>query len=153
MDSIPAALIDIYGQGPSHPQPSIVALQDTLQAIIEEFKSVYIIVDALDECVDRRKLLNWVKHISSWRSGKLHALFFSRQECDIEDEFASIACVDHVRFLGGSGNPDILKYIEEMLYETKKWAPETRIMVKDILLSGADGRYLIIKQCFSNRLI
>ncbi|KAF7968365.1 hypothetical protein HWV62_30893 [Athelia sp. TMB] len=138
---IPSALLDIYGQGPSHPQPPLAILEHCLQAIIREFQHVYIMIDALDECVDREKLLIWIKGISKWASGKLHLMFSSRQERDIMDQIAAVHGLQHVRFAGGNLNPDILRYIDDTLSEIVKWAPETRTMVKLALLERADGSF------------
>lgn len=137
---IPAALMGIYGNGPSHPQPSLTTLQNTLQATIGEFQHVYIIIDALDECVDKERLLLWFKEISHWQSGKLHMLLSSRQERGIEDHIVAIARLERLSLAGGSANPDITKFLDGSLSRLKKWAPETRAIVRDTLLEGADGR-------------
>ncbi|KAF7969249.1 hypothetical protein HWV62_27901 [Athelia sp. TMB] len=139
----PAALIKIYGRGPSHPQPSLHSLEITLQAIIDEFRHVYIIVDAVDECVDRGKFLKWLKLLGN--TGRVHVLFSSRQERDIEDHVAAFRYLDHMRFAGGAANPDISKYLKERLDQVKKWTPETRELVWNVLLEGADGSQKALK--------
>ncbi|KZP09386.1 hypothetical protein FIBSPDRAFT_938507, partial [Athelia psychrophila] len=138
---IPQALMDVYGQGPSHPQPSVAVLQDTLQLVIGEFQNVYIVVDALDECTDRGKLLEWTRSILCSGSGKLHILFSSRKERDIEDCLAPLDCLGHIQFSSRSSNPDILKYLERRISEIPKWDPKIRKIVKDALLGGSDGSF------------
>ncbi|KAF7976481.1 hypothetical protein HWV62_6755 [Athelia sp. TMB] len=138
---IPAALLNAYGNRPSHPQPSINDLEGILHATIEEFREVYLIVDALDECDDREDLLTWISKLSNIQGLELHILFSSRPEHKIE---GSIVLLDHLHridFAGGSENPDLLKYIDDTLSCKVKWAAKTRDRVRVILLQGADGSF------------
>lgn len=139
---MPEALLDIYSARPSHPQPSIGTLQDTLQIITGAFEKVYIVIDALDECTDRAELLLWVKNILRWKEGKLHILLSSRPEHDIEDQLAALDDLERTCFAGGSANPDILKYVDDLVLAKKKWAPEIQALVRHALLERADGRYV-----------
>lgn len=139
---IPTALKKLYGPGPSHPHPSLAVLEGALQAIIGEFRHVYIIVDALDECADKFKLIPWVKSILHWKGGKLHLLITSRRELDIEDNLATIRGMQQLDFSRGSGNPDIVKFLDERLAELTRWDYEIRSLVRCALLEGADGRYV-----------
>src|SRR5271154_14284 len=56
-DALPFPLVKLYGHG--HQQPSINSLHETLQLMISGFEQVYIIIDALDECTEPVKLLEW----------------------------------------------------------------------------------------------
>ncbi|KAF7975367.1 hypothetical protein HWV62_9693 [Athelia sp. TMB] len=116
-------------------------LQDILQDIIKEFDHVYIVIDALDECADRERLLKWLKNMPHWERGKLHALFSSRREPDIEDSLDDITGLRRLTFAGGSANPDIVKYVTKKLTEVKRWDSRTRVLVRDALLEGADGSF------------
>lgn len=139
---MPEALLDIYGTRPSHPQPSISTLQDTLQIITGDFENVYIVIDALDECTDRAELLVWVKNMLRWKEGKIHVLLSSRPERDIEDHLAALDDLECTCFAGGSENPDILKYIDDIVLAKKTWTAEIQALVRHVLLEGADGRYV-----------
>lgn len=44
-------------------QPSRDVLSNITDQILASFTSVYIVVDALDECTTRRELLSWIRHI------------------------------------------------------------------------------------------
>lgn len=68
----------IYRKGPSHPQPSLTTLQNTLQATIGEFQHVHIIIDALGKCVDKDS--PWFKEFLHWPAGKLRVMLSGRQE-------------------------------------------------------------------------
>ncbi|KZP29069.1 hypothetical protein FIBSPDRAFT_927164 [Athelia psychrophila] len=55
-DGIPAALVDMYNRCERGlRQPSIKLLQDCLSRILEAFDRVYIIIDSLDECAERKE--------------------------------------------------------------------------------------------------
>ncbi|KZP12764.1 hypothetical protein FIBSPDRAFT_1049820 [Athelia psychrophila] len=138
---MPAALKDMYGDGPSHPEPSLAVLEAALQTIIGEFQHAYIIIDALDECADRRKLLRWLKDISCLRGGRLHMLLSSRRERDIEDSLIIINGLGRVSFAGGSANPDIVRFLDESLVELTRWDYEIRTLIRYTLLEGADGSF------------
>ncbi|KZP25848.1 hypothetical protein FIBSPDRAFT_1041208, partial [Athelia psychrophila] len=138
---MPAALSDMYGGGPMHRQPSAAILEDTLREIMGEYKHVYIVIDALDECADRNKLLTWIKTISCWKSEVLHMMFSSRREPDIIDHLAAIGSLENMQFSGGSANPDIVEYVNGKLSEKPEWHPKAVTMVKDALIHGADGSF------------
>ncbi|KAF7980533.1 hypothetical protein HWV62_37665 [Athelia sp. TMB] len=129
---MPLALENIYGKGPSHPQPSITMLQDILQGIIKELDHVYIVIDALDECADRERLLLWAKTMPQWAQGKCHVLLSSRREPDIEDGLDEVIGLQRMSFAGGSANPDIVKYVTEKLLEVKRWNSDIRVMLKQL---------------------
>lgn len=65
-------------------QPSLDALLEAMQKLIQEFPQSYIILDALDECTDRAELMSIVETIAGWQLQKLRLLVTSRRERDIE---------------------------------------------------------------------
>lgn len=140
---LPARLVDLYGNGPDHQQPSLDSLYSTLQCIIEGFEQAYIIVDSLDECIERVKLLKWIEKIAGWKVGKLHLLITSREERDIEDGLRLLT-PDRVRISGASessNNSDIETYLNAMLSDLNRWDQATQDNVKDTLMKRADGMY------------
>ena len=73
--SLPATLTKLFCSchyGGS--QPTSKSLQAALIHILEAFDDVYIVLDALDECTERKDLLQWILEMVSWRKGKLHLL-------------------------------------------------------------------------------
>src|ERR1700692_4785446 len=85
-DGLPAVLVELYeGCNNGHQEPSMDALQNTLQSVLGGVSGAYIIIDSLDECAERGKLLSWVTKITSWKVGKVHLAVTSRPERDIED--------------------------------------------------------------------
>jgi len=139
--TIPAALVDLYGDG--HQRPSNDSLQQTLRLILNEFQHVYIIIDSLDECTQRKKLLNWIKELVGWKSGKLHLLATSREEQDIKKCLQPLY-TGHIWVEGEFANRDIETYLDWMLMENcdlERWDEKTRHEMKAALMKGSQGMY------------
>ena len=77
-EGIPATLVELYGHGQE--QPSTNSLQDTLQLILDGLHSAYIIIDSLDECTDRDRVLKWIEKIVFQKMGNLLMVVASRPE-------------------------------------------------------------------------
>ena len=137
---IPAALVDLYGYGQE--QPSTSALQDTLQCILDGFHSVYIIIDSLDECTERYKVLEWIRRIDSWNMGNLHMVVASRPEQDISNVFGGLAHLCSVDMAEEAANCDIATYLEQHISE-ENWDEGTREKIKLALMKGAQGMYVL----------
>ena len=142
-DGIPTILVDLYGHGQE--QPSTRALQDTLQCILDGFHSAYIIIDSLDECTERDKVLGWIKKIDSQNMGNLHVVIASRPEQDIGDVVGGLANVRCVDMGEEAVNDDIATYLEQQISGTD-WDEGTRERVKLALMNGAHGMYAFFDQ-------
>ena len=113
--------------------------------MIREFKGVYIILDALDECEDRGKLLEDIETITGWELENLHILVTSRGEKDIEDSLDSL--VDGTKKIciqSALVNDDIRIYVHKRLQtdqKLKRWQdrPEVQQEIETILVRKADG--------------
>ncbi|KAF7982446.1 hypothetical protein HWV62_28591 [Athelia sp. TMB] len=138
---IPAALMDMYGRGHLHEQPTLTSLQLTLRKIVEGFERTYIIIDALDECIERSKLLTWIHETLTERSSQLHLLLSSRWEQDISDQFDDITLFQRISLSGRATSRDIESYVDAMINTVVKWTAEIRARVKQALMNGADGMF------------
>jgi len=135
---IPATLLDLYGHGQE--QPSTSALEDTLQHILDGFHSAFIIIDSLDECIDRNKVLEWIKKIDSQLNiSNLHMVVPSRPEKDISDVFEELANLCPVDMAKEAENHDIKTYIEQQILQVVNWDEGTREKIKWALMKGAQG--------------
>jgi NACHT domain len=142
---VPSVLTKLYhachdGGSP----PSIESLCATLLLILEAFDEVFIILDALDECVERKELLKWIKDMTSWRKGKLHLLGTSRQVEDIAKYLRSLD-PDHVCMVEDFITYDIEKYIDSILHQDdafEHWDSEVKETIKNKLLENAGGMYV-----------
>jgi hypothetical protein len=152
LDTFPKPLDDIYDKCSSGSwQPSMVSLQDTLLLILDGVHHAYLIIDALDECTERNKLLKWIEEITHWKVGKLHVLATSRQEPEIQKVLRSLdpilICLE-----GEFVERDITLYLDWMLRDDQKWKAwdhDTRFKIKTSLMQGAQGMYVSVFRSFA----
>ena len=136
-----ADLHSLCGRG--YQQPSLDDLHNVLQMILGGFNCAYIILDALDECSERDKVLDWVQAIIVHKNKnlRLHLITTSRPEKDISDKFNSYHYVDVVK---ASENHDIEVYLDHQLQAGwQKWPPEIQNEIKSTLKKQADGMYVL----------
>jgi hypothetical protein len=144
-EGIPATLAKLYQychNGRS--QPSVESLQSILFTILEAFGDVYIVLDALDECAERKELLKWIKDMTSWKKGKLHLLGTSRPVEDIAKYLRSLD-PHHVCMMEDLVTYDIEKYIDGILHQDdafEHWDSEVKAAIKKKLLENAGGMYV-----------
>ena len=106
--------------------------------------STFIILDALDECAEREKILNWIQTfiLQKDRNLGLHLIVTSRPEQEIEDKFKSYHYLDLVE---ESANHDLVAYVDYQLQndsDLQKWDFETQEQIKLRLMEQADGMYV-----------
>ena len=139
---MPKVLVDLYAWcGNGHQEPTLDDLLSTLIRILDGFSSTFIILDALDECTERDKLLNWIQTFILEKDINLglHLIVTSRPEQEIEEKFKSCHYLDLVE---ESDNNDLESYLDYQLENDsglQKWNPETREQVKLTLREKADG--------------
>jgi len=154
---MPEAIEALFNQcGSGVRQPSVESLQSTLLLVLQQFRSAYIIVDALDECTDRSELLDWTKEIMCRKVGGLHVLATSREEVDIKIEITTLSPLSV--YLGGHYvNSDIASYLDGMLLpdpKRKTWRDDVdaRNEVKTSLTKGAQGMYVPVQTQFRGQI-
>lgn len=141
-DSIAAALRDVYfHQGKGYEQPSLKSLREALRHVIQGMDHVYLMVDALDECIlgDRLQLLKDIDSMASWNLDNLHLMFTSRPDPIIVNNLQLIerlCCVQVERY---STLPDIEAYIDERLKSIWSWDDSIRGEVKTALSKRNEG--------------
>ena len=133
--------------GNGHQEPTLNDLQNTLHSILDGFSSTFIILDALDECTEREKILNWVQTFILQKDTNLglHLMVTSRPEHEIEDKFKSYHYLDLVE---ESTNHDLVAYLNYKLQNDsalQKWDSETQEQIKLRLMEQADGMYVVSK--------
>jgi hypothetical protein len=129
----------------------VESLQATLLLVLEAFNDVYIIIDSLDECTERKKLLKWIKEMTSWKKIKLHLLATSRPEEDIAQHLKLLDC-NHVCMKPEFVTPDIEKYIDGVFQAEEsfeRWSGEVKACIKSRLLESAGGMY----SCFPCEIV
>ena len=126
-------------------QPSVESLQSILFTILEAFDDVYIVLDALDECTERKDLLKWIKQMTSWKRSKLHLLTTSRPEEDIAKNLRLLD-PDYVDIKQDLITRDIDKYIDYILDSEDafdRWNDEIKATIKSKLLESAGGMFVL----------
>ena len=124
-------------------QPLDDQLQDILRHILDGFSDAYIVIDALDECTDRRMTLDWVNQLvahTDRRVGKrLHIVVTSRPEPDIGEVFGVLD--QHSIDVGETtANEDITTYLEhQMKLQFQQYDENTRKKIENSLTEGAEG--------------
>ena len=124
-------LVNLYAQcGDGHREPTLDALQNTLRGMLYGFRSTFIILDALDECIEREKLLNLIQAVILENLEKdinlgLHLIVTSHPEQEIEDKLKSYHYFDLIK---ESENHDLVTYLDFQLQndsDLKKWNSDT----------------------------
>lgn len=141
---IPAALKKLYNEhGEGREQPSLESLLLTLQLVVQDFDHVYLMIDALDECNDWPQLLESIEIMASWNLLRVHFLFTSRPEPDIKDRLCRINRVSSVKIGRSTTLNDITSYINQRVDSTTSWNDTVKKLVKDTLVTDADGMCVI----------
>jgi hypothetical protein len=139
---IPATLAKLYQSShDGRSQPSMESLQSVLLNILESFDDIYIVLDALDECTERKDLLKWIKQMTSWKRSKLHLLATSRPEEDIAKHLRLLD-PDHVYMKQDLVTHDIEMYIDCILDgedSFEQWSDKIKATIKNTLLKDAGG--------------
>ena len=140
---ISESLVDLYKYCGEVQEPSDEQLQNVLHDILDRFSQAYILIDALDECYDREKTLNWVNKLISdtSRNATLHIAVTSRPERDIQEIFAALD--PHSIDVGEANIEDIVEYLKlQMASKFMKYDEITREKILSKLEVHAEGSYV-----------
>ncbi|KAF7983534.1 hypothetical protein HWV62_21094 [Athelia sp. TMB] len=157
-DGIPSALVELYeDEDNGRSQPALSSLEDTLLRILKFFGAAYIVIDALDECDDRPRLLRWIDSVTSQTSEFLHLMVTSRPEPDIKDRLRSLCNLREVDLADRRDSNDICHYIDASLSGISAWTESQKELVRIALVNGADGVFrwvaLMIHQLLSDQCL
>jgi hypothetical protein len=134
-------------------RPSLEEIFNTLQSILRNYSSVYLVVDALDECLDKdcthSQLLARVRDLQ--KEANLHLMVTSRFipeiEEEIEEKFKQVTRLE-VR----ASNEDVKRFIIGQICRLPKCIKrddELQSLVQDKIVEAADGmlvyRVLVLK--------
>ena len=114
-----------------------------------EPRPVYLIIDALDECPStssstspREKLLSFLEDLHEAQLSNLRICVTGRPEVDIKTILESLAFCSVSLHDESGQKKDIMTYIESIVNTNKnmrKWNPEQKQLVIDVLTKKADG--------------
>ena len=108
--------------------------------MLQANSSTYIIIDALDECVEREDLLSLVRQIVDWKGG-VHLLATSRKEKDIDGDVS--VCTMHQKDVQNEDvDADIRLHVRKQIQHDPKlaaWPLQIQQEIEQTLGSGANG--------------
>ena len=134
-------LADLYKRCGEVRQPSDEQLQNVLCDILDKFSEAYIMIDALDECSDREKTLNWVNKLISdtnRKAANIHIVVTSRPERDIHKILAVLD--PHPIDAGEANTKDIVEYLKlNMESKFTKYDENTLAKIKAEMEEHAEG--------------
>jgi hypothetical protein len=143
---IPASLDSLFSSCESgQRQPSIRALMDALQSMIQDLPQIYIMLDALDECAQRVDLMEMFEMMMKWKAPNLHILLTSRREREIERSLEG--CIDpqnSICLQSEVVDKDIQHYVQQRLLDDKtlrKWGKDIALRqeIQRALIEGSKG--------------
>lgn len=80
---LPESLQSAYFRQKIYERLRVERLTDILRRMLKSFNTIYVLLDALDECRDRESLLEFIETLIGWKINNLHVLTTSRKENDI----------------------------------------------------------------------
>ncbi|KFY17204.1 hypothetical protein V492_00821 [Pseudogymnoascus sp. VKM F-4246] len=129
---MPLALEALYSSSDKgNREPSLDALMDVLQHMLQEFPQPYLILDALDECSDQDELMGILEQIAGWQVDEMRVLVTSRKERNIEISLEDIVDEECMICLQSQiVDKDIQTYVRQRLSDDKrlkKWQKDAEI--------------------------
>jgi len=142
------SLITSHGNGCR--QPSLESLCGAFLQMIDQVEEVWIVLDALDECITRRGsptegVVSWIREVLNSEQRNVHLLVTSRPEQDIESGIIDFTHRDEIVPIQSSLiSEDIRAYIHTRVREDnrlKRWRsqPEVQNEIETRLMEKADG--------------
>lgn len=127
-------------------QPDISALSACVESILQSPQRIAIVLDALDECTTRDKLLFWIGRLSSSSNAKDTKLVVTgRPEAEFRREIPRLFGEDNCMLLSKEAvNADIRSYVDHELHQRpdfkeKKIPYDLLDQIRSQVGDGADG--------------
>lgn len=125
-----------------------------LASLTEVFKSVYIVIDALDECTERGEVFDFLEELQGRQLPQVRVLLSSKTMEEIEDAFKKLT-IDKIFVESNVVDVDIKKHIEFQLKNNRalreKWNDDEQRDIEDKITSSSNGRYVELTVCSKRR--
>ncbi|KAL5462753.1 hypothetical protein PMIN06_001446 [Paraphaeosphaeria minitans] len=127
--------------------PPLHALLEVVRLTLQGFAQVYVVLDALDECIHRPELMDIVEAVAGWQPNNMHLLMTSRKERDIQTCLERIVMDENtIRLQADIVDLDIQRYVRQRLSADKslaKWSKDDAIReeIETALIGGARGMF------------
>lgn len=122
-------------------EPKDNAMESLLHGIIEAAGTVFIIIDALDECADCDDLINLILVLMRRHKNNLHILFTSRPEREIVEGLLPEVAFE-IGIVSGAVEQDIGLYVKNRLKndgKLRKWPDRLQQEIRESLMNNAKG--------------
>ena len=144
MPAIPNVVLTLHSTyKPGNPPRQ--ALIDTLTSLLPDIDQVYICIDALDECSEKRELFALLKHLYKCGPDNIRLLVTSQDQQQIKKSMDGLI-TETIDVQGSLHNLDIELYIRESVTQGGKleeWASHpVKKEIQSKLCSGAHGSYV-----------
>ena len=139
---LPAELRELHRHCDNgHQQPTLPGLIKIFLSLLINQTRTYLIMDALDECSERKELLKVIRRIIQTQSTHVNVLVTSREEQDIKEGMQGV--ISNIISLECDGlDADIERHIQKCLENDMDWqncGPNIRQEIQDALVKGAHG--------------
>ncbi|KAJ7693014.1 ankyrin repeat-containing domain protein [Mycena rosella] len=91
-------------------------LRDVLDKLLSELGPTYIVLDALDECKEPDRLIDFISTLQNRTTSPLHLLFTSQSRTDFTVAFRALT---HVLLESATTREDIIRFVDSELRSTK----------------------------------
>ena len=139
---LPKELDNLYVQCRNgQQQPSLDSLKRILRSLIGRSRHSYIVLDALDECIERSEVLDLIKELIQSNLGPLHIYVTGRSEKDIVDRLEELN-LTQISLLSESVDTDIQTLLKATLQsdpKPRKWPQDVRDTIEQTLTSESNG--------------
>ncbi|KAK1623175.1 hypothetical protein BDP81DRAFT_293432, partial [Colletotrichum phormii] len=129
-------------------QPEVNALSACVESMLQSSPKVAVVLDALDECTTRDKLLSWVRRLSSSSNTKKTKLIVTgRPEAEFQREIPRLFGENNCKLLSKEAvNADIRSYVDHELHQRpdfkeKKIPHDLLDQIRSQVGDGADGMF------------
>jgi hypothetical protein len=125
-------------------QPRIDDLMAILSEMLLNFNTVYLVIDALDECTDLNEVIEILTNMQSWAVDHLHIIVTSRRLPEIGESVSALTTA----VISVDESPidiDVMLYITHRLETDRslaKWPLDVRHLIKATLSQGAGGMFV-----------
>jgi hypothetical protein len=152
--TIPPAVLELWDKYRHNAQAQEPGLKDDLLPALEDalvgFRSIYVVLDGLDECPSEngslRALLATFNTMHGWAAPQLHMFLTSRFILEIHEKLSPLTAInrnvqidlEQVREV----NDDIRKFVMAELSEHGNWSDEAKDTVASALIMKAEGMYV-----------
>ena len=121
--------------------PSRHDIQQICSSALQQLPEAFIIIDALDECIEISQVAGWLKKMLTAAGVTVHVLITSRDKPDITVNLSKIPQRQAIH-LDEFTNADIKLYIDSKMQEFEQlalWNEDIQRNIRETLLTGAGG--------------